>query len=506
MTNKEYWNRRFLMDKAKIINDAEDFLADNQKKLYTQAGKEVQRQIQTFYDKYAKDYQVSLAAAHEMIKRAELNKVDWQQFTSYVETDNLPGDIVSATEKHRMSYEQLVNTMSKKGSISRLQLLQAEIDKTVLDLYDKNQHNIYEYLADEWENTYYKELYNTQQYIGYGKNFAIPNKRAIDTAILHQYQRSNFSQTLYKHCDTLSKDIRKCLTVGMITGENLNKMARRVQKRLEVSYSNAKRLVRTETAYTYEQATKRAYKECDIEKYEYLATLDRRTSKACQALDGKVFAVKDAMPGKNYPPMHPNCRSTTVCYFDDNKVTERLAKDDSGRYYTVPSDMTYKKWSNRQIKHLTNGEQKAINDYVGFKSYIINEKLRNGTKLDAQGSMLIRKLDSALDKMPTYKGNLVRDLQFRDARQKEQFLSLHKVGSIVEYDAYTSTSKQDGYNPDFEVKIYIQSAEKGRDISSFNQKENEVLYKRNSRFRVQNIVRQQDKIFILMEEYHEKEG
>lgn len=504
--NREYWNRRYLMDKARIINDVEDFLKTNQLDLYTKAGKEIQEKIKAFYSRYAKNNGVSLADARRMIGRAEAVGIDWAEFTSWQPADGLPGDVVALMEKNHMDYEQLVDALSKKGSISRLQILQAEIDRTVLDLYDSNQHSIYDYLAAEYESTYYKQVYNAQQGIGYGKNFAALNRRAVDTAILHQYTRGNFSEALYGHCRKLSADIRECLAVGMITGENLDRLARRVQKRLDVSFSNARRLVRTETAYTYEQATKKAYQECGIDKYEFLAALDKRTSKPCRQLDGKVFSLQDAMPGKNYPPMHPNCRSTTVCVFDDDKITTRLAKDAGGKYYEVPSDMIYSKWQKKYVTHITTAEQKAVNDYIGFKSYIINEKLRNGTKLDTQEKMLLRKLDSALEKMPVYKGNLVRDLQFRDTGQREQFLALHKIGSIVEYDAYTSTSKQEGYSADFDVKIYIQSACEGRDISSFNREENEVLYKRNSRFRVQNVEWQQDKVFLLMEEYDEKEG
>ena len=73
----------------------------------------------------------------------------------------------------------------------------------------------------------------------------------------------------------------------------------------------------------------KSYEEADIDKYEFMATLDQRTSEACQDLDGRVFAVKDAKPGKNMPPMHPYCRSTTVVHFDDETLEglQRRAKD-----------------------------------------------------------------------------------------------------------------------------------------------------------------------------------
>lgn len=60
-----------------------------------------------------------------------------------------------------------------------------------------------------------------------------------------------------------------------------------------------------------------AYKAAGVRQYEFIATLDNRTSAVCAGLDGKVFDIGDAQTGVNYPPMHPNCRSTTVEYDPD---------------------------------------------------------------------------------------------------------------------------------------------------------------------------------------------
>ena len=72
-----------------------------------------------------------------------------------------------------------------------------------------------------------------------------------------------------------------------------------------------------------------SYKEADIDKYQFLATLDMRTSKVSQKLDLQIFNVKDARPGKNMPPMHPHCRATTIVYFDDDTTADigRRARD-----------------------------------------------------------------------------------------------------------------------------------------------------------------------------------
>ena len=74
----------------------------------------------------------------------------------------------------------------------------------------------------------------------------------------------------------------------------------------------ARRLVRTESAFVSGEVTAQAYEEAEITKYRYVATLDLRTSEICRELDGQEFAIKDRKVGVNYPPMHPWCRLTTI--------------------------------------------------------------------------------------------------------------------------------------------------------------------------------------------------
>jgi SPP1 gp7 family putative phage head morphogenesis protein len=114
-----------------------------------------------------------------------------------------------------------------------------------------------------------------------------------------------------------------------------------------VGASDARRLARTESNYVANQAEMDSYAECGVEKYEFVATLDARTSDVCAALDGKVFPVKEQQPGVNAPPMHPYCRSGTIAYFDDDVMEglQRRARDpETGKTYLVPADMTYPEW------------------------------------------------------------------------------------------------------------------------------------------------------------------
>lgn len=519
MTNKEYWNRRYLLDKAGSTNTGEDFLKEKITPLYQKALKEIDAEIEKMYQTFASQTDISLAEAKRSIKAADFKKVKFKELaeeqaarrkTFAKKKGTLPEDIVAEMEKQHLKYERTLASYTKKGQISRLELMYIEIEKVLLDMADQNQMNIYEFLADQYQNDYYRSVFKGQQEIGFGKDFAALNERAIEQAVMNSYQRKNFSDTLWSHRQQLGEDLRSNITMGLIHGESLEKMAGRVKKRLEVSRSSAYRLVRTETAYIYEQAARKAYEECGIEKYEYLATLDARTSKVCQSLDGKIFKLKDAVPGKNYPPMHPNCRSTTVAALDNDVVTKRIAKEVSGKYYVVPNDMTYKKWYKKHVSvankgkagiiKLTDKQQYALNDYISFGAYSLNEKLRNGFSLSIAEKEKVKALDRALEKCPAYSGNLSRSLYFYSEEAKAEFLNQHRTGETVTYNFYTSTTKGETYNPEGQIQIYIQDAKNGKNISGINLAEDEVLYGRGQRFKVVNTQEIDGVVYILMEE------
>ena len=65
-------------------------------------------------------------------------------------------------------------------------------------------------------------------------------------------------------------------------GEGVAPLINRVQKRFNVSFSNARRLVETETAYIQEKAMLDTYNALDVEQYQILAVLDVKTSDICR--------------------------------------------------------------------------------------------------------------------------------------------------------------------------------------------------------------------------------
>lgn len=90
-----------------------------------------------------------------------------------------------------------------------------------------------------------------------------------------------------------------------------------------------------------------SYLESNILEYQFLATLDTRTCPVCGKLDGKIFSVKDKKIGVNCPPMHKECRCTTISVVDRSLIdkTQRSAiAPATGKPIKVPASMTWKEW------------------------------------------------------------------------------------------------------------------------------------------------------------------
>lgn len=139
---------------------------------------------------------------------------------------------------------------------------------------------------------------------------------------------------------------------------------------------------------------------------------------------------------------------------------------------------------------LSDKEVHAIHKYVNsFKDgwyKRINQALRNGVPISKQDEQICKHLDSALDKLPKYKGNLLRTINL-DGEDLTTFLNKHKKGRAIEYPSYTSTTSSNKEQMQGNINIKILGAKKGSDLRVFNPTQSEILYKRDSGFRVVKI-------------------
>lgn len=216
-------------------------------------------------------------------------------------------------------------------------------------------------LSNVYEDSVYKTAYETQKLRGEYSTFREVAKRDIETAISKPWATDgkDFSTRIWENKAQLINTLQTEMTRSFMIGEGAAPLINRIQKRFNVSFSNARRLVETETAYVQEKGMLDTYEALDVEQYQILAVLDMKTSDICRHLDKKVFDKKDAKPGITAPPFHCYCRSTTTPYIDgitDGTGDTRAARDPvTGKTVFVESDLSYEEWYNKYVKNTDTG-------------------------------------------------------------------------------------------------------------------------------------------------------
>lgn len=135
----------------------------------------------------------------------------------------------------------------------------------------------------------------------------------------------NFSDRIWKNKDKLYNYLEQELKYGFIRGDNYQKLSKNMREKfVDRSSYEVKRLVRTEgTRLNNEAMMQDILDDENLTEYEYIAVMDSKTSHICKDLDGKIFKIKDREVGVNFPPMHPNCRSTFEPIIPDNYAERR---------------------------------------------------------------------------------------------------------------------------------------------------------------------------------------
>jgi SPP1 gp7 family putative phage head morphogenesis protein len=250
------------------------------------------------------------------------------------------------------------DTLAYEYRMKRLTALLAKTDAKMKELYGVTLGDTTALLKEVIPEAYYHTIFDIAQGAGVQPQFSAVNSKLIDKIINENWSGENYSKRIWKNTNKLAESVREVLTEAAMNGESIYKTSRKLSEAFNTTAYNAQRLIRTETTYAANQAEMLSYKELDIERYEFVATLDTRTSPICQKQDGKIYEVKEAKAGVNLPAMHPNCRSTTIPYFEDGMPKLRAARDENGKRITVPASMKYDEWYKKYIEPYENKQKK----------------------------------------------------------------------------------------------------------------------------------------------------
>jgi len=304
--------------------------------------------------------------------------------------------------------------------------------------------------------------------------------------------------------------LARTIRAGVFSGESVNVIAKRLAGTLEfdavattrqkiaaggqaikLASHQIKTVVRTSVNQVQNQASQSVYAANSkvAPRYEYVATLDSKTSNVCIRLDGRKFQYNKGPT----PPQHFNCRSTTVPVVDYEGLSKRKGFEDlteppvgkvvsrpsaTGR---VPQGTQYGDWLLQQDKKLqikTLGTEKKVNIFKklakkeGSGHAAIRKMITNdGTELPLEKlekiyakPVVAKKVAAPVAKVPKIKTSPTMTTEGVD-----KWLAKNKIGNIQEFteESLDSLEKLGGLT-ERNVKRMRLFMKKAKTVSQYN--------------------------------------
>ena len=362
--NEQYWERRALIR----LTDAEKTSLIYEKKIrkaYRKAERDIEQEIEKIYSSYAKDVGLSKSQLKMLLNAKETSDI-WKKLKA-------------------KGYDSYIKN-NYKARISRLEAIKAQLYEKSKDVGKVEQKNLKQALRKVFKDSYSKTNYDICKETNIDA-FSSLDDKTVDTVINSKWHGDNYSTRVWNNTDVLAAKLDDVMTRSVMTGASMSKAMREIRETFNTHSYYAERLIRTETNRAHNEAEALAYDNMGVKEYVFVATLDNRTSLMCQEHDQKRYKLSERKVGVNYPPLHPNCRSTVRAFIDEE--TERLMQRRARNPFTgeteIVGNMSYQQWMDKHKedgtwKEATRDKSNRLNEEAIVKN--IKENLIPAAKKD----------------------------------------------------------------------------------------------------------------------------
>lgn len=318
-----YWKLREEENTKRYISDEKKYNEEIQKIYETQLDA-IQKEIESFYGKYAAKEGITLAEAKKRVSEHDVKAFE-RKAEKYVKEKNF--------SKKANDELRLYNATMR---INRLEMLKANLGLESIVLHNELDKFMEKILRG-------RTMEELERQAGILGKTVLNNAKKANAIVNGSFKvakvgnQSTFSDRIWQYQDLMREDLGKLLQTGLIQGKNPRAIAKDLRK---YWYGNdpktgggaeycMERLLRTELARVQTEAQKESFKRNGFSEYIFIANAG--CCDACQVLNGKHFKVEKMMPGENAPPIHPNDKCSIAAYEDDAEYNAWLDYLSSGK-------------------------------------------------------------------------------------------------------------------------------------------------------------------------------
>lgn len=485
MTRSDYWKNRDELEKEanqKYINQDSAYLKELEAH-YNLMLDNINKQIDAEYSSLANRNHVSIDLAMQQVSQMDVSIYSTKAKQIVEEAAKIKNKVSYSDYPDAVNQELRVYNATMR--INRLELLKAnvglEIQKVGLEIYNEASNR----LAQRYKTESKRQAGILGLNEPADRLYASPDMRNVINATV---KGATWSQRLWANQQGLRYAVNQLLTTGA-TNSNRQKLKELLQTTVNNWRYVTQRLINTELARVQYKAQKDSITKADYKYVKWIAE-----PKACSTCNriartdngwGKGVWELEKVP--DIPQdTHPNCRCAISAHWvSENKEEART---------TDQSPLT----SEEMEKIIGFDKVAALKQYMSSESYLLNDCLRNDVKLSDDQQKLVNNLDEALAKLPKYRSDkpVSRDFSYSFSLQGEEdakeYVEKWKKQGYYQDKAYISTSKGHYAEGDELIHMIIGKYHSGVDLSHIdesigvNDKESEVLFARNTRFKFIN--------------------
>ena len=143
--------------------------------MYQAAIKKILEDNENLYQTFSRQEGITLWEAKKRLSKADFQEIDFDRMIQetakewkQLKTEEFPDDIAAAIEKRLREQERHLKELSRRGYLTHLELMEAQIERTALEVGNEQQVNLYQLLDKEYREGYFRGIFNQQQWMRVG--------------------------------------------------------------------------------------------------------------------------------------------------------------------------------------------------------------------------------------------------------------------------------------------------------------------------------------------------
>ena len=240
MRNAEYWAERALNEALmgeRSVLEYENALLD----AYRVALREIKKDLESFFSKYARENKVTYAEARRRLVSAEMKE--------FKATVKMWLDYARQNGWNRVYIQYLEKLLNMKY-ITRLEMLEADIRYQIELIENNKEKNIKDLMEINYLAAYYVRYHDFATGAEMSVRFDTIDAHTLAQAVAKKWDDGNYSTRVWNDRNRLVKAMATILPQSFSRGLNVNKLGDMLAKELNVSQNRGRTLARTETRRT----------------------------------------------------------------------------------------------------------------------------------------------------------------------------------------------------------------------------------------------------------------